>query len=369
MKTFAMPADFKAETVERYAALNRAYADCKVENTYGNISLANPFASGRNINKLPPVGMPELAAHISRSRSLGIDFHYTLNSSFLQNREFTPDGMKEIRAFLDQLYEAGVRTVIVAMPSLMELVRSAGGRFEFKASAICEITSANKALAFKKMGAGSMVVDETINRQFTTLRRIREAFGPEVQVIVNSICHQDCQYRMFHYNQISGDSACAFNEVSGAYYPLRCASRLYEDLANYFKTTWIRPEDLHYYTEVGITSFKMQGRQWVLHGDPIRAVECYFKESYEGDLKELLFMFAPSEQFRLSVQNGALDGFLRPFAERESFCSRDCTTCDYCDQWARKCFDTEAARQVAAGAVTALAAMDPFNKLVSLTSR
>ena len=365
MNLFSMPADFSAATIDRYAELNRAHPDRKVAHTYGNITVSNPLGSGRNINKLPTAGIEQVAAYTAYSNSRGIEFHYTLNASYLQNREFTGDGVREIRRFLDLLHEAGVRMLIIAMPSLMELVRSMGDKFQFKASAICQITSPNKALLFKNLGASAMVVDETINREFDTLRRIRDVFGGDVQVIVNSICHQDCQFRMFHYNQISGDSAGAFNEVSGSYFPLRCGMRLHEDLSNCFKTTWIRPEDLHYYREIGIRSFKLQGRQWVLKGDPVRTVESYFKEHYDGDLKNLLFMFAPADQFRLHVDNRLLDGFLKPFVDHPGFCRRDCSTCDYCEQWAQKCFGDETVRKAALATVAFIRQHDPYSRLIA----
>jgi collagenase-like PrtC family protease len=360
MKYFSMPADFRTETLDRYDGLNKAYADSKVSSTYGNITISNVFGSGRNVNKLPSVDMPGLAAYVAHSRALGIDFSYTLNPSFLQNREFTPDGIRLIRMFLDELYEAGVRSVIVAMPSVMEIVRSMGGRFHMKASAICQITSPNKALMFKRMGADAMVLDETINRDFHTIRGIRAVFGEQVFVIANSFCHQDCQYRMFHYNQISGDSVAVSSEASCAYYPVRCAIRLHGELASYLKTTWIRPEDLKHYLACGIQHFKLQGRQLVLQGDPVRAVECYFKESYDGDLKNLLYLFAPSDAVRLSVDNRRLDAFLRPFVEKEGFCRRDCTQCDYCEVYARKCFDVLKTKAIGQVYCEALRQRDPF---------
>ena len=365
MKSFFMPADFKPETVDAYAALNARYDDSKVVSTYGNITVENCFGSGRNVDKLPQVGLEELRSYVDYSRRHGIDFSYTLNPSFMANREFTPDGVQEIRSFLGELHDAGVQSMIVALPSLMEVVKASGYGFRIKASAICQITSANKALYWKQMGADAMVVDETINRDFGSLRRIRKAFGERVQVIVNSICHQDCQYRMFHYNQISGDSVSDSNPVSCAYFQLRCAQRLYGDLSNYFKTTWIRPEDLKYYTAVGITHFKLQGRQSVLSGDPVRTVECYFNERYDGDLKDLVFMFAPSEKFNLSVQNASLDDFLKPFVENEGFCKRDCTGCDYCEAYARKLFDSPATAAIRDKSLEVMAAKDPFAKIIT----
>jgi collagenase-like PrtC family protease len=334
-----MPADFKKATIDSYAELNNRYDDSRVQETYGNVAISNVFASGRVVSAIPQIDFSALSEYVEYSRSRGIDFCYTINASYMQNQEFTDEGIDKIRVFLDKLEEAGVRCLIVALPSLMELIIESGYDFEIKASVISQITTVNKAMAFKNMGVDRISLDESINRDFDTLRRIRQSFGNQVEIIVNSVCHQDCHYRMFHYNQISGDSVGEPNRTSSTYYKARCAMRLYNDVGGFLKTTWIRPEDLRYYRNIGINHFKLQGRQTALYGDPARAVECYFREQYEGDLKDLLFMFAPSDSFKLSVQNDKLEGFIKPFVENEGFCSRDCTRCRYCESFAEKIFD------------------------------
>jgi len=367
MKGFCMPADFKTETLDRYRELNRAYADAAVVETYGNITVGNCFGSGRNVEKLPQVDFDGLRDYIAYSEEQDISFAYTINPSFLYNREFTREGVAEIKAFLLRLREIGVECLIIALPSLIEIAASLDCGFKIRASSICQITSANKALLFKQMGVHGMVVDEAVNRDFGVLRRIRNAFGENVEIIVNSICHQDCHYRMFHYNQISGDSTGASDRMSCAYYPLRCAMRLYADLSNVLKVAWIRPEDLKYYTALGFDRFKLQGRQTVLRGDPVRAVECYFREAYDGDLKDLLFLFAPSELYKVKLDNRALADFLTPFVRNEGFCCRDCSGCDYCETFARKFLQSEEVDRIMDSAREWLQENDPFRKMLAAT--
>lgn len=361
MKYLSMPADFKTETIDAYHALNREYEGkgC-VADTYGSIALDNRFGSGRNADKIPQVGFDQLRDYVRCAADRGIGFGYTLNASHMNNLEFTPEGIEELKAFAGRLREAGVRTLILAMPSLMELFRAVAPDMHIKASVICQITSANKAMYFKKMGAGAMTVDETINRDFDVLRRIRSAFGEHVQVVANSICHQDCQYRPFHYNQISSDSVQVTSPASGQYFTARCFCRLHDDVTNYFKATWIRPEDVGYYTRIGINYFKLQGRQTVLLGDPARAARHYIEERYDGDLKDLLFLFAPTQVQQLSVDNRRLDGFMAPFFEIDGFCKRDCSSCSYCEEFARKCFDLDAECRAGKAAADAILSRDPF---------
>jgi collagenase-like PrtC family protease len=282
----------------------------------------------------------------------------------MQNRELTPTGIEEIRLFLDELVKTGVESLTLALPSLIELVRICGYPFRIKASTICQISNANKAALFKKSGVDGMVFDESITRDFEALRRVRNAFGAGTEIIVNSICYQDCQYRMFHYNQISGDSVRDCSELSCSYYPTRCLSRSYEDLSIFAKCSWIRPEDLHYYCEIGIEHFKVQGRQSVLTGDPVRVVEAYMKEEFDGNLRDLLFMFAPSDVFGIPVDNKAFGDFLRPFFEKPGFCVRDCQAHGYCDGIARKCVDVSKADALAGMMLKTIRERDPFRKLL-----
>ncbi|MFW6151719.1 MAG: U32 family peptidase [Verrucomicrobiota bacterium] len=365
MKYFCMPADFTRGTIDAYARLNRKYGESQVLETYGNVSVANIMASGRPVASIPQVDFEQLSDYVGYSRKKGFDFCYTINASYMQNQEFTSDGIKKIKGFLNKLEQAGVRCVIVALPSLMELIRESGYDFEIKASVISQINTANKAMAFKKMGVDRISLDESINRDFDSLKRIRDSFGNKVEVIVNSVCHQDCHYRMFHYNQISGDSVDFSNEVSSTYYKSRCAIRLCDDVSGFLKITWIRPEDLRYYTNIDIEYFKLQGRQTVLRGDPARTVEYYFKEEYDGELKDLLFMFAPADNFRLKIQNKSLDGFIKPFAEVNGFCAKDCTSCNYCENFARKVIDYDDTRNSLREVHDYLAANDPYKKIIN----
>lgn len=346
MKCFSLPADFKKETIDAYDKLNQAYQDSRVIETYGNITIGNDLESGRPVDMLPEVDLKGLWQYVHYSKQKNIDFNYTINSSYMQNTEFTKEGLTKIYRFLGKIYEAGVRSLTITLPSLIEVLERLPYDFRIKGSTIYQVTNVNKALELKKMGVERMVVDESINRKFNLLKRIQEAVGVPVEIIVNSVCHKDCSFRMFHYNQISGDSVGASNKCSNSYYPHKCLLRRYEKSSNLLRLTWIRPEDIQFYTAVGITYFKLQGRQWVLKGDPVRAVEAYFKEDYEGDLFELLNLFAPVSSFKISVDNKKLEGFIRHFYENSDFCRHDCEKCRYCESFAKRIIDTEKLKNI-----------------------
>jgi len=369
MKYFNIPADFKTETIDRYDELNQQYSDSRVVETYGQITLGNRIGSGRAYDLIPKIDINELGRYIAYSKKKNIGFNYTLNTTCMGNKEFSKDGVREIIEFLDELHEAGVRSLTVTLPSMIEIIRLRNYDFEIKASTVCQIINANKAMSYKKMGVDKIVIDESINRDFEALKHIRNAFGEKVEVITNVICHKNCIYEMFHHNQTSHDAGINSDESSATYYSHRCMMKRCESPENIMKLAWIRPEDLKYYTEIGINYFKLQGRQAVIKGDPVMATKCYFDESYDGNLMELLDMFSPTNSFMVFIDNKKLDGLIKPFYENPGFCKNDCTTCNYCSSFAKKHIGMEKVQEVFNMANDFFGKYDHFINIVKETEK
>ena len=342
-----MPADFNKHTIDEYQRLNSIYKDCRVIETYGNITLGNYFGSGRLNRQQFKVDLFDLQDYIEYSRSKAIDFDYTINSSYLQNREFMAKGIREINTFLGKLHDVGVRSLTITLPSLIELVQASPYDFKIKASSICQIVNANRAAAYKRMGVEKIVVDESLNRNFAALKNIRKTFGEKIELIVNQICDLNCIYRIFHYNMISGEPVGAVNDTSINYYEHRCVLQQYKNIENLLKLCWIRPEDIKYYTNIGICYFKLQGRHtFVKKGDPVKTLECYLKGEHDGNLMDLLTMFANMNNFKIYVDNKKLQDFIKPFYEIEHFCQNNCTQCNYCKSFAERCIDYKKAGEI-----------------------
>lgn len=346
MNYYSIPADFKKESIDKYEAINSAYSDSKISETYGNITVENCLGSGRPTDLLPEVNLADLYEYVRYSKQKGIDFNYTINASWTQEKEFTPQGTRDIIDFLGRIYDAGVRYLTIALPSLVELVRATGYDFKIKASTICAITNPNKAMAYKRMGVNKIVVDESINRNFPMLRRIIAQFGDEVEIIVNTLCHKNCIYRMYHYDQVSAATQKQPNETSATYYRHRCLFQRYADISELLKLGWVRPEDIRYYSNIGIKYFKFHGRQAVFTGDVIKTIHHYFRQDYDGNLMGLLYLFEPLNNFSIYLDNKKLEGFLEPFYKKENFCKNDCSNCGYCGTIAKKCIDYNQAREV-----------------------
>lgn len=366
MKYFSIPSDFKKSTLDEYDKLNKKYHNSKVIETYGSITSGKTkFGSGRLAKDLGKIDYEDLEEYISYSRSKNIDFNYTLNSTTMHNLEFTQSGIRDIQNFVSRLYEIGVRSMTVALPPIMEIIQSMRYDIKLKASVLCQINNVSKALSFKKLGVERIVVDESLNRSFYYLKEIKEAFGNPVEVIVNQLCHRNCIYRMFHYNMTAEDFFGNVNKSSVDYYEHRCVMQQFNTISDLLKLSWIRPEDLHYYTESGINHFKLQGRHTFLKGgDPVKTVTQYFNENFDGNLMDLLYMYGNITSFKIYIDNKKLDGFIKPFFNKKDFCDNNCLSCNHCQIWSKKCIDYIMAEEIIDYAKSFYAEYDSFKKLL-----
>lgn len=365
MNYYCVASDFKANVIDEYARLNQSDGRSRVSETYGQVTVGNEVEAGRDCHDIPQVDLYELKEYIAYSRSRGIGFHYVLNSPCMGNREFTPDGVRQLRGHLKRLYEAGVRSLTVALPSLLEIVRSTGLGFDIKASIIAQINTPNKAAQYKAMGVDRIVLDEAAVRKFDLIRSIVDAFGPGVEVIANSLCHKDCVYRAYHYNQTGHDSLEGPQGSIRSFYNHKCMLRRAQGAEEWLKLCWIRPEDIPLYNQAGIHYFKLQGRHTVQKGDPVRAVECYFAQRYDGNLIDLLELFGCPYEFKPALDNRSLDGFLTPFVNQPGFCRSDCVHCGYCARVARQCMPEPQTGKILSMAKEFYEEFDPFSSLLS----
>lgn len=362
MKFFSMPADFKTETIDQYAALNNTYPDSRIIETYGQLTVGDFLGSGRMFDLLPPVDYRHMQEYIHYSNEKGIAFNYIFNPSCLGNMEFSRSGVYEIKDFLSNLYRIGVRSLTVTLPSLIELVKATPFDFEIKASAICDITSPDKALFYKQSGARRVVLNTDLNKDFGRIKNICSCFGEGVEIIINSLCMKNCPYKIFHYNHES-HSKNDFQEIKN-YYFQRCTIQKASRIENIIKLNWIRPEDLQYYIRSGVRYFKIQGRNNVVSGDPVKAVEYYIKEDYDGNLYDLLMLYSPLNAFQPYIENKKLDGYVKRFFDDPHFCKSICHSCGYCASYSDKSIDRQKSGALNQGILKLYHDSDEYRQLI-----
>jgi len=340
INNFSIPADFKPKKIEEVAQLNEKYkGKAKINEIYGQITVGNLVGSGRANDLLPQVDFPMLESYVRKLDDQGIGFNYTLNTTCVGNQEFDQEFSRKLKDFLNQLDYIGIHCITVGMPSIVNIIKQGNYSFKLKISTVCQINNAEKALAYKRMGADAIVLDESVNRDFKTLKNIRKAFEQQVELIANVICHKNCIYEIFHHNQTSHDNDCNQSKKSIPFYSHRCMLQRCENPENLLKLAWIRPEDLIHYNDIGYYNFKIQGRQAAENGNILKTTEAYMMRMYDGNFMLLLDCFQPTNAFIVHLENKKLNDYITPFYRQDDFCNNYCEECQYCKKYIQTCCD------------------------------
>lgn len=127
-------------------------------------------------------------------------------------------------------------------------------------------------------------------------------------------------------------------------YPMNlCMASRDMNPSNWLKLRFIRPEDIKFYNDIGITNFKITGRtgssEYI-----IRTLSAYLNESFEGNLinlwKPLESILDESKESNAthSIPNKSLDGFIDIWVKDKKQCDLEVCgqTCNYCERFYKK---------------------------------
>lgn len=336
----------------------------KVIEIYGKLD-KDPVGGGRPSYILPYLDKSRVREHVSEVHKHGLKFNYLLNATCLGNSEWSANWQKRTRSLLDWLGSIGVDAVTVGIPYLLELVKKCYPALQAKVSVCAQVSNSFQAKYWEDLGADEIsLAPWSLNRDFEFLSRIRGAVKCRLQIYANTRCLSGCPFVQHHYSSISHSSASngARNEFFIDYCRYSCAFLALSEPWRIIASSWVRPEDLHYYEEAGINSVKLSDRS--METEHIRRiVEAYTAERYDGNLmdlftspskslgnhkkytwKKIRFFFHPFKVylFRLYrllslipehdptvLDNRELKGFIQFFIEKR--CRRDsCRECGYC---------------------------------------
>ena len=368
-------------------ALPEKLADFPVYEVYGKLT-TDPFGGGRPSFYLPEVDRKGLEKTVAAYHSKGIEFNYLLNASCMGNMEFSREGQRKLREILDWLSEIGVDSITVATLYFLKTIKKRYPHFKVRVSAHRYTDNARKARFWEDNGADCIVVSEVnIYREFEALRAIRESVKCDLQLIVNNSCRQDCAIAANHACSLSHGSQEDQDRDRRAipldYSIIFCLNYKLTEPVNYLRANWIRPEDLHYYEEIGYDNFKIMERNTPTE-ILMERVKAYVDRSYDGNLLDLVQFFSYDESkftkrerdfFSLRrllkyfmrpkainllkfakvvdlgrtigllfprtgepgvyIDNKALDGFIDRFLKKGCQ-AMDCESCRYCHRWADK---------------------------------
>ncbi len=308
-----------------------------VKELYGK--LASDFiGGGRPAYLCANPSKEEVRSHIKKTHQNGMEFNYLLNATCLGNREFTTPGQKKICQLLDWIVGMEVDSVTVATPYLLQLIKKRYPQLKAYVSSFPNINTIERARYWEDLGADRINLDEFIlNRDFRVLRQIRKNVSCELQLIANNGCLYNCPFTDYHSTSLS--HALVLNPSSNFlldYCALSCRYLRLTNPVNFIRANWIRPEDVHFYEDVGIDSLKLVTNNMSTE-KILLIVNTYLKKHYDGNLMDLLLINYSdnypheSNDIPVYIDNRALDGFIDYFMKNDCRITA-CHECGYCQE-------------------------------------
>lgn len=360
MILLSVPAMYDLTYIDRLSALNKKSPNTKISEVYGSIE-SSPLGTIRPSATLDQLDLNNLKKYIWYCRENSIQFDYIMNSTVLDGSEYTQEGRKKIIDFIGELVDAGIASLTLSVPFIIRLVRKNFPDLHITASICSEIDSIKRALEYQLIGVNRIVLAKDVNRNFGLINKIKDAFSGDIKLLATTPCTFKCSDIFYHMNLSSiRDNALSVSfkgpaDVS-SHTSITCQKYRLENPVEYIKSPWIRPEDMKFYNEIGISLFKLDGRDKPMEYN-LEVIEAYINNEYTGNLLYLMQNYFPKNQeeynqlnckdsqefWRLGVyiDNSKMDGFIDPFFNKNINCEDGCNACNYCNSWMKNALSTD----------------------------
>jgi len=360
MLRLSVPNNWQRDLISRLRKEN-------VEELYGKLP-QDIVGGGRASVVLPSISRKRFVQYILQIHKNGLKFNYLLNSTCLDNLEWSISWQRKFRKFLDYLVVIGVDKVTISIPYLLELIKKQYPHLEVCVSIQTGIKSLHQAKFWEDLGADEITLFMDINRNFPLLKKIRKEVNCKLRLIANLACLYGCPF--YHYHANLQSHASQYSHISKGfvidYCTLRCRLIRLMRPEEFIRSRWIRPEDTEIYERLGIESLKLVNRDMKTEAICL-IVNAYTEMQYKGNLLDLFsgpsksirgynfdfqkarYFFKPfrvnifklykAKEFlkkdEVYIDNQGLNGFLQYFLDND--CSlKSCQECNYCKKIANQ---------------------------------
>lgn len=292
--------------------LNIQNSRSKVVEFFG-ASRQNIIGSGRNPWQLPEVSKNTIIQHINTINKLGYNFNWIMNSYNNSMSDLSQQNSNKLFNFLSKLIDWGVNIVTVSNVELIKYIKEHFPSLQIKLSLIAGVDTVDKAKYFESIGIDTINLNpHTINRDFKTLKKIREAVKCRLILYANIPCLSNCSYRDGHYKTISSNyksNSLWKSDSQIDYYQIKCSSIFLDNPIEFIKSPFIRPEDINFYRKLGIDGFKLSDR--IDSSEHlIETAKAYLNSSYDGNLFHLIFR--DGKKFILAMGENKIGSYSLP---------------------------------------------------------
>ncbi len=228
--------------------------------------------------------------------------------------------------------EFGLDSITVIDAIHLEDIKNYIPDIELHSAVNLMVNTVQKARYLKALGADVITIDKDINKDIGMIKKIKEATGLSLKMLVNDSCLPDCVYRIQHANAV-GHVGCLnyeeyeeFGKDINLVFIRQCGKLYKESPWLFFKSSFIRPDDIKYYEGI-VDSIKIVDRMGST-GEILNIIDAYSKDTYSGDLLDLVFVGkAALRKKGITILNGMMP---EDFFAKITSCSKDCMECNYC---------------------------------------
>lgn len=328
---------------------------CYIYEVYGSLR-QDVIGNLRPSYSIKEIDISLLQDYIQILHSYNIQFDYVINSTLFP----IPIGVKidnnDVLNFLSGLIEIGVDSFTVSNPYIIMLLKRHFPQIKVNASICNEISTVHQIKEFEDIGVDCIVVDRDINRKFNRLKMLRSYANVPLKLLCNSPCLYQCINVQYHSNFSSFLSTTHRYEntlvTNGHRTPFclhYCANKLFSNPIEHLKSQWIRPEDLCYYHNIGISLFKLDGRDKSA-GYMLEVIKAYLHQKFEGNFFYLLHSNyakyveniqcdkpdnSVTLEWKIGIDNRKLDKFLEQIYNKIGDCDGLCDSCGICSHFAK----------------------------------
>jgi collagenase-like PrtC family protease len=323
---YSIATSWSEALLDGLVSLNRSHERACFSEIYG-AHRTSVTGHGRPPYRLPQVEPDAFEQHVNRALQLGLRFNYVMNAPNFGGRENDPAWLQEVSALLEYLARCGVSGVTISHPALLQFVKREFPDFRINVSVIAGVDTVAAARKFEDMEVDVINLNPfTINRDFDSLRAIREAVRCELELYANIPCLDHCLRRDAHY-QYSGRASqtTGEDEVTEDPFLMRCSHAFLSEPMEFLRSPFIRPEDVSAYREVGIDVIKLSDRTEATEF-LLKTARAYAGEHYDGNLFNLIFRDgrkiraglgfnrpgSPAQEIPVNIKNSVLNelGFI-----------------------------------------------------------
>ncbi len=341
-----VPVIYCGEYFEKLVELNKKYMNnnCYIYEVYGSLqedivgNLRPPFA-------IKPIDEYNLKKILTFLKSHGISFNYVMNSTVapLPGQNIF---LEEFIAFVTKLEQLGIERVTITSPFLLSVLKKHFPKMKVEISVCNEISNLCQVKEFESIGADVLILDRDINRNFALLESIINNTKKNLKLLCNSSCVFQCINVQYHANYssfLSNMYSLTKNTNDAPFCSSYCKLKKFSNLKEHIKSPWIRPEDIHTYNELGISLFKLDGRDSESNY-MLEVIEAYLNQRFEGNFLHLLKRHYPSNMediisefdeslWQIGIDNRNLDGFIDDLVDKKKICDANCDLRKHCDNY------------------------------------